>query len=92
MRLPTLIGTVLTGLLLIAGKAGASGVDLHWLWDNQCADCHGHSSEFAHSFLKLVDGRLQGNHRDRSLRLFYEIITLTTPKLKLFTKCCGHRY
>ena len=70
MRLFTLIGTVLAGLLLIAGKAEASGVDLHWLWDNQCADCHGHSSEFAHRFLTLVDGRLEGKHRDRSLRLF----------------------
>jgi hypothetical protein len=70
MRLSRLIGTALTGLLLITGKAGASGVDLHWLWDNQCAECHGHSSEFAHKFLTLSDGRLQGNHRDRSLRLF----------------------
>lgn len=70
MRPLRIIGAILTTLLLITGKSGASSIDLHWLWDNQCAECHGHSSEFARKFLKATNGQLQGNHRTRSLRLF----------------------
>lgn len=70
MRRCGTISAILTALLLITGKGEASSIDLHWLWDNQCAECHGHSSEFAHKFLKVTNGRLQGNHRARDLRLF----------------------
>jgi hypothetical protein len=57
-------------LLLVTGKGEASSIDLHWLWDNQCAECHGHSSEFARKFLTTTNGQLQGNHRVQGLRLF----------------------
>jgi len=70
MRPCGIIRASLTVLLLITGKGDASGIDLHWLWDNQCAECHGHSSEFAHKFLKATNGQLQGNHRVQGLRLF----------------------
>jgi len=57
-------------LLLFMSKGRASGIDLHWFWDNQCAECHGHSAEFAHKFLKVSNGQLQGNHHVQGLRLF----------------------
>lgn len=47
-----------------------SGVDLHWLWDDRCASCHGHSSEFSRQYLRLVDGNLQGIHHTEDLLLF----------------------
>ena len=34
-------------LLLVSTAAGARGIDLHALWDDRCADCHGHSAEFS---------------------------------------------
>jgi hypothetical protein len=70
MRLLGIIGTVLVTLLLFTGKGRASGIDLHWLWDNQCAECHGHSGEFARKFLKVTNGQLQGSHHVQGLRLF----------------------
>jgi len=70
MRLLGITGAVLVALLQFTGKGRASGIDLHWLWDNQCAECHGHSSEFAHKFLKVTNGQLQGNHHVQNLRLF----------------------
>ena len=70
MRFLGIIGAVLVSLVLFSGKGGASGIDLHWLWDNQCAECHGHSGEFARKFLKVTDGKLQGNHHVQGLRLF----------------------
>jgi hypothetical protein len=70
MRLSGIIGAVLVTLLLFTGKAAASGIDLHWLWDNQCAECHGHSGEFARKFLKVTNGQLQGSHHVQGLRLF----------------------
>ena len=35
----------------------AEGLDLHWLWDDRCAQCHGHSAEFARR-LSWRDGDL----------------------------------
>jgi len=70
LRFLAIIGAVLVSLLLFPGKGGASGIDLHWLWDNQCAECHGHSGEFAHKFLKVTNGQLQGSHHVQGLRLF----------------------
>ena len=70
MRLLGIIGAVLVTVLLSTGNGRASGIDLHWLWDNQCAECHGHSGEFARKFLKVADGQLQGSHHVRGLRLF----------------------
>jgi len=47
-----------------------TGIDLHWLWDDRCFSCHGHSSEFANKFLSLSDGKLQGRHHVDDLPLF----------------------
>ena len=70
MQFIGIIGVVFVTLLLFISKGRASGIDLHWLWDNQCAECHGHSAEFAHKFLKVTNGQLQGNHHVQGLRLF----------------------
>ena len=70
MRASGVIGVALLASLLLAGKGWASGIDLHWLWDNQCADCHGHSAEFVHSFLEVNNGQLQGSHDARNLATF----------------------
>jgi len=40
------------------------------LWDDSCADCHGHSGDFARRFLQISDGRLQGRHHVDNLPLF----------------------
>ena len=70
MQFIGIIVAVFVALLLFINKGRASGIDLHWLWDNQCAECHGHSAEFAHKFLKVTNGQLQGNHHVQDLRLF----------------------
>jgi len=44
--------------------------DLHKLWDNKCATCHGHSAEFSREFLKVADGQLKGRLFENNLRLF----------------------
>ena len=46
-RLRGLTGPALILCLAMAAPARAAGLDLHWLWDDRCAECHGHSSEFA---------------------------------------------
>ena len=70
MRFPRIISTTLTISLLFAGNSLASGSDLHWLWDNQCAECHGHSGEFARKFVDIKNGELQGLHHRQGLRDF----------------------
>ena len=47
-----------------------SRIDLHALWDDRCAECHGHSADFARRFLHISDGRLQGRHHVDNLQLF----------------------
>lgn len=69
-RTSNLIGRVLLMLLLLGSEVGAAGLDLHWLWDNRCAECHGHSGEFARRFLQVDGSQLQGRHHVRDLRLF----------------------
>ncbi len=53
-------------ILLTIGLAmpanSSSEMDLHWLWHDRCADCHGHSSDFAQKYLLVKDGELQGLH------------------------------
>jgi len=70
VRVSGVIGIALITSLLFAGKGWPSGIDLHWLWDNQCADCHGHSGEFSRKFLKVNNGQLQGRHDTRNLAAF----------------------
>lgn len=55
---------------MLVAQTDASGADLHWLWDDRCAECHGHSAEFARQFLQLNGNQLQGRHPGRDLRLF----------------------
>jgi hypothetical protein len=50
--------------------AMASGLDLHKMWDSRCAQCHGHSGEFARRFLTVSEGRMHGYHHVENLRLF----------------------
>jgi len=55
---------------LVVPSARAAGIDLHWLWDDRCADCHGHAGDFARRFLSVSEGRLQGWHHVNDLRRF----------------------
>jgi hypothetical protein len=59
-------------LLLIPPAVGASDIDLHWLWDNRCVDCHGHAGEFSRQFLTDANGELQGRHHIHDLRRFMQ--------------------
>jgi hypothetical protein len=61
------------GLLLAALSSTlvlAAGTDLHWLWDDRCVECHGHSGEFTRRFLRADDGELSGPHHSDNLRDF----------------------
>jgi len=69
-RTCNLIGRFLLMLLLLGSEVEAAGLDLHWLWDNRCAECHGHSGEFARRFLQVDGKQLQGRHHVQGLRLF----------------------
>jgi hypothetical protein len=51
---------------------GATDIDLHWLWENRCVDCHGHAGEFAREFLTDANGELQGRHHVHDLRHFMQ--------------------
>ena len=57
-------------ILMLFSSFSIAGTDLHWLWDNRCAECHGHSADFARQFLHISDGQLQGAHPARDLKLF----------------------
>jgi len=70
MQSGVLKAAVLIGVLLLTANAGATGIDLHWMWDNRCAECHGHSAEFARKFLQVKNDRLQGRHHVEDFRLF----------------------
>jgi hypothetical protein len=48
----------------------ASDIDLHWLWDDRCAACHGHAGDFTRKFLNVSGGELQGPHHVNDLRRF----------------------
>lgn len=50
----------------------AAAADLHRLWEDRCADCHGEAGDFARKFLVVSDGKLHGRHADRDLRLFLQ--------------------
>ena len=61
---------ILIATLMLVTNFSTAGTDLHWLWDNRCAECHGHSAEFSRKFLRVTDGQLQGSHHTRNLKLF----------------------
>ena len=56
--------------VLTRPAVGASDLDLHWLWDDRCASCHGHAGEFSRKFLVVSNGELQGRHHVHDLRRF----------------------
>lgn len=56
--------------LLASPLLQASGLNLHWLWHNSCADCHGHSADFSRRFLSDNDGQLMGLHYQENIKLF----------------------
>jgi hypothetical protein len=61
---------ILIATLMLVTNFSTAGTDLHWLWDNRCAECHGHSADFSRRFLQISDGQLQGAHPTRDLKLF----------------------
>jgi len=61
---------ILIATLMLVTNFSTAGTDLHWLWDNRCAECHGHSADFSRQFLQISDGQLQGAHPTRDLKLF----------------------
>lgn len=66
-KLAIVIFLLLTGMPAIAAN---TDIDLHWSWDDRCADCHGHSGDFSREFLSVSRGELQGRHHINDLRLF----------------------
>lgn len=67
--LPVLLGLLFAGAPAAAADA-VSAIDLHALWDDRCASCHGDAGAFARRTLTLHDGRLQGRHPVGDLALF----------------------
>ena len=59
-------------MICTASLSKAADIDLHWLWENRCADCHGHAGEFSRQFLTEANGELQGRHHVRDLRAFMQ--------------------
>lgn len=78
VRLQLLMGLFLLAAGSLITVTAETGIDLHWLWDDRCASCHGHSSEFANKFLSVsLDGHLQGRHHVDDLPLFLQNHYLT---------------
>ena len=61
---------ILCAAVLTMPSVTASGLDLHWLWHDRCAACHGHSGDFARRVLDITSGELQGRHHVHDLRTF----------------------
>lgn len=65
----------------------ALAVDLHAMWDNRCAGCHGHSADFARRFLTVEGGKLRGRHHrddlDRFLPNHYLAPDLVAPVIAM---------
>ena len=72
LRVYLIASSVLLAVVLVTPAVRASGMDLHWLWHDRCADCHGHSSDFARKFLRVSSGTLQGSHHVHDLRRFLD--------------------
>jgi len=70
MRVNLGISIVLVAAVLAMPVVRASDIDLHWLWDDRCAACHGHAGDFSRRFLSVSSGELQGPHHVHDLRLF----------------------
>jgi cytochrome c553 len=70
MRINSGASIVLVTAVLAISAVRASDIDLHWLWDDRCAACHGHAGDFARKFLIVTNGELQGPHHVHDLRRF----------------------
>ena len=70
MRIRLRVSIVLVMAVLAMPAVGDSGIDLHWLWDDRCADCHGHAGDFSRKFLSVSGDRLQGRHNVNDLHRF----------------------
>ena len=70
MRVNPGASIVLVAAVLAMSAVRASDIDLHWLWDDRCAACHGHAGNFARKFLSVSSGELQGQHHVHDLRRF----------------------
>ena len=70
MRVNPGASIVLVAAVLAMSAVRASDIDLHWLWDDRCAACHGHAGDFARKFLSVSSGELQGPHHVHDLRRF----------------------
>jgi hypothetical protein len=62
--------SILFAVLTFFSGFSTAGTDLHWLWDNRCAECHGHSADFSRKFLQISNGQLEGPHHTHNLKLF----------------------
>lgn len=70
MRARSGLSSVLLVAMLVIPAVGAPGLDLHWLWEDRCAGCHGHAGDFARNFLGVSNGELLGRHHVHDLRRF----------------------
>ena len=57
-------------LVLVCFRIHADGIDLHRMWDDRCAECHGHSGDFARKYLDASSDGLAGTHHRDNLKLF----------------------
>ena len=65
-----LLGWAILILSIGSPASAVTGTDLHRLWDDACAECHGHSADFSRRFLEVRDGRLRGRHHGDDLLRF----------------------
>ena len=72
---------VFIGIVLMTPQIRAAGIDLHLLWDDRCAVCHGHAGDFARKFLSVSGGKLQGRHHVHDLRRFLHNHYLTDSEV-----------
>lgn len=71
MRRRFFVPIMAIGLAAVTTAASAT-VDLHRFWDNRCAECHGHSADFARRHLKVENGELTGPHHKSGMEQFIE--------------------
>ena len=69
-RLKQAAGFVFITVVMASTEVRASDIDLHWLWDDRCAGCHGHAGDFARNLLRVSNNELQGRHYAQDLRVF----------------------
>lgn len=78
-RCLAVLGALATLVASIGGVRSAVAVDLHSFWDQRCAECHGHSADFARKSLRVENGRLVGFHHRDNLRAFMAQHQTTSP-------------